>query len=534
DVQKGEQMIFKFHAEHLKANLSPHYKSSNLLKSLCVGIAIIFQANFVISAHAADYDLIIENGRVMDPETGLDAIRNVGIKDGVITAITRKNLKGENKIDAAGHVVAPGFIDLQAHGQHLFGQQLQVQDGVTTALEMEAGAYPIKRFLSRREGQSLIHYGATVNHVCLRAKIQLDYTCTDLIDEVNGDPEVLAANEAISDAFDAGTFESLTRDQISTMVGMIEKEVEDGALGVGLLLEYTPGAGRDEIFYIFEEAGKYGAPIFVHVRRRPLDDAPGVPIAVVQEVIANAAVTGAPLQIVHIVSTGLKDTPVIVDMVGMAQEKGLDITAEQYPYTAGGNVIGTNMLSEGWRKRFDADYSDIIWSDTGERLTEETFHKLRKEQPDGAIILDVIPEDAVNYAMAHPAVSIASDGMPWRTGQEHPRGTGTFARVLGKYVREDQVLDLMTALRKMSLMPAQRMEKFAPIFEKKGRIQEGAHADITIFDPETVIDRATFSEPTLTSIGIPHVLVNGVFVVRDGELVENVYPGQGLTNKLAN
>ena len=136
------------------------------------------------------------------------------------------------------------------------------------------------------------------------------------------------------------------------------------------------------------------------------------------------------------------------------------------------------------------------------------------------------PEAAARAAVANPMVMVASDGMPITGPKIHPRGQGTFSRVLGHYVPEEKALDLMTALRKMTLLPAQLLEKRAPTFQNKGRIRTGADADLTVFDPNRVIDKATFEEPLQYSEGIQFVLVNGVPVVKDGQLVERVYPGR--------
>jgi len=138
----------------------------------------------------------------------------------------------------------------------------------------------------------------------------------------------------------------------------------------------------------------------------------------------------------------------------------------------------------------------------------------------------VIPDDAARAAVANPVVMIASDGTQSTGPKIHPRGQGTFSRVLGHYVREEKALDLMTALRKMTLMPAQRLEKHAPIFRNKGRIRVGADADIVVFDPDKIIDKATYEEPLQYSQGIQFVLVNGTLVVKEGNLVEGVFPGR--------
>jgi dihydroorotase len=162
---------------------------------------------------------------------------------------------------------------------------------------------------------------------------------------------------------------------------------------------------------------------------------------------------------------------------------------------------------------------------TGERLTAETFARYRKEG--GPVIGHSIPEEVSRLAAAYPGVMIASDGRI-DNGKGHPRGVGTFARVLGRYVRDQKALSLMDALRKMTLLPAQRLEKAVPAMRLKGRIKVGADADLTIFDPATVIDRATFEQPAQYSEGIRHVLVGGVIVVRDEKIVEDVKPGKAI------
>ncbi|HEX9004046.1 MAG TPA: amidohydrolase family protein [Blastocatellia bacterium] len=162
---------------------------------------------------------------------------------------------------------------------------------------------------------------------------------------------------------------------------------------------------------------------------------------------------------------------------------------------------------------------------TGERLNAESFARYRKQG--GLTVIHSIPEEIARLAVAHPQVMIASDGVI-TNGKGHPRGAGSYARVLGRYVREQKVLSLMDALRKMSLLPAQRLEKSSPVMRAKGRVKVGADADLIVFDPAAVIDRATFENPAQYSTGITHVLVNGTFVVRDERVVEGVTPGRGV------
>jgi dihydroorotase len=211
-------------------------------------------------------------------------------------------------------------------------------------------------------------------------------------------------------------------------------------------------------------------------------------------------------------------------MLEGARQRGLDVTTECYPYTAASTGLHTAIFDPGWQQRMGIDYKDVQWAATGERLTAETFDKYRKQG--GAVVIHMIPEEAARVAVSNPIVMIGSDGMPITGPKVHPRGQGTFSRVLGHYVREEKALDLMTALRKMTLMPAQRLEKRAPVFKDKGRIRVGADADISVFDPDRVIDKATYEEPLRYSEGIQFVLVNGVLVVKDGQLVDGVFPGR--------
>jgi dihydroorotase len=221
---------------------------------------------------------------------------------------------------------------------------------------------------------------------------------------------------------------------------------------------------------------------------------------------------------------GLRYTPQLISMVEGAQERKLDVTTECYPYTAASTFLQSAIFDPGWQQNLEIDYKDLQWAETGERLTADTFEKYRKQG--GIVVIHVIPEEAARTAVANPMVMIASDGMPLSGAKVHPRGQGTFSRVLGHYVREEKALDLMTALKKMTLMPAQRLEKHAPVFKDKGRIRVGADADITVFDPNTVIDKATYEEPLQYSEGIRFVLVNGVPVLKDGQFVEGVFPGR--------
>jgi dihydroorotase len=274
------------------------------------------------------------------------------------------------------------------------------------------------------------------------------------------------------------------------------------------------------MYSVFKMAGELNALVYSHVREPNLIS--------IQEVIADATLTAAPLHIVHVNSMSLGNIDLAIEMVNDANKRGFDISTELYPYTAGSTLLQSAMFNDGWQERMNISYGDLQWVATGERLTKETYEKYKKEG--GVVILHVMKPEWIKKGIAAPGVIIASDGMPYAK-LAHPRTAGTFSRVLGKYVREDKVIDLNTAIEKMTLLPAKRLVNIAPMMRFKGRIQVGADADITIFNPETVIDKATFEKGLEFSAGIEYVMVNGTFVLKNGKTVSNVFPGQAVYGK---
>src|SRR5438477_4029900 len=349
------------------------------------------------------YELVITNGRVMDPESSLDANRNIGLRSGKIAAISGTPLSGKTTIDAKGLVVAPGFIDLHEHGQEPRNYQFQAHDGVTTSLELEAGVADISSWYSAREGKSLIHFGASIGHIPVRMKV---------MHELGG---FLPTGDA--------AHRPATAEELTAIRAGIEEGLKQGALAEGMGINYTAAASHSEIIEMFRLAAKYGASVHVHLRYGGVKE-PNTGLAALEEAIAAAAETGAALHVVHITSMGLRDTPDLIAMVKGAKEHGLDVTTECYPYTAGSTALQSAIFDPGWQERMAITYKDLQWAETGERLTAETFEKYRRQG--GIVVIHSIPELVARSCVADPNIMVASDGMMITGTKVHPRGQATF------------------------------------------------------------------------------------------------------------
>ena len=473
------------------------------MRSLVPCLAVILLPLLALSQN---YDLVIQGGRVLDPETGLDAVRNVGITQGKIKKISAETLDGKSVISARGLVVAPGFIDLHQHGQDLESQRVKALDGVTTALEMEIGKPDVAAFLRQMEDHSLINYGTAASHVAARSL-------------AFGTP---MPEGGLLPKSGAATDEPASPEQIETMKARLRHELGAGALAIGMGIQYTPGATRWEVIEMFRLAAEHGAPVYTHIRSNGKRE-PGSSIESVDEVIGAAAVTGAPLHIVHINSSCGSQALNCLLLVAGARARGLDVTTEAYPYEAGMTYINSALFNPGWQEKFGITYHDLMLPETGERLTKERFDELHNSNEPHLIVLFNNTMGAVDSVFSNPLVMVASDG-----DKGHPRNAGTFSRVLARYVRSQGTLTLMDAIRKMSLMPAQMLERSTSSARLKGRLQEGADADVVIFDPLTVSDRSTYQHPMEASLGVEYLLVGGVTLVNKGKFMEGVFPGKAL------
>ncbi len=448
---------------------------------------------------AQQFDYVLNGGRMVDPASGTDAVRSLAIRDGKIAALSEAPLHGRVDIDAQGLVIAPGFIDLHSHGQTPENYALKAQDGVTTALEMEVGVWPMPRWYSAREGKALINFGASAGYL------------PSLMAVMHDTGQLLPRDAAVERA--------PTEQEWNEALAHIKEGINDGGLGIGVGIAYTPLIPRQKILDLFRMGATYRLCLYIHIRNGgPIE--PGV-LDALQEVLADSAVTGAPLHVVHITSMGLRETPLCLQMLEQAHARGMDVSTEAYPYTAGMTDISSAIFAPGWQQRQGGiSFHDLQWALTGERLTEQTFARFRSQG--GMVAVHSIPEEDARMAMHDPFVMVASDGL-LEHGKGHPRAAGTFARVLGKYVREEHALTLPEAIRKMSYEPAQRLG-----IQSKGTLAVGADADITVFDPQRVSDRATYENPAQASVGMRYVFVNGVLVVKDGAVQPVGYPGRGL------
>jgi dihydroorotase len=457
---------------------------------MVIGLLLVLQLGTPV------YDRVILGGHVMDPASKLDAPRNIGLSGGRVAVITTRAIRGRDTIDARGLVVAPGFIDLHAHGQTAETYRYYALDGVTTALELELGTSDVAAWYRERRAGELVNYGVSIGHIKVRMAVMHDSGTWMPV----GDGAYRAASPA----------------EIGEIAQRIEIGLREGAVSIGAGFPYTPAATRDELVAVFRVAAKMKTPIHVHIR-------PGV--AGLKEALALAGETHATLHVVHINSAGLVETPLMLEMIREARNRGRDVTTEAYPYDAGMTEIQSATIQDVYKTAPDARLAELEWARTGERLNRESFE--RYTRIGGPVVVHTNTEAMVVVALQSPLTIIASDAY-WQNGTGHPRTTGTYARVLGRYVRDTHALSLMDAIRKMTLLPAQRLESRVPAMRQKGRVRVGADADITIFDSATVMDRSTYREPTLPPVGIQHVIVNGVSVVANGRAVEGVAPGKAV------
>ena len=489
---------------------------------------------------STEFDVVILNGQVIDPETKFEGIRNVGIKDGTIALITEESISGKKTIDASGKVVSPGFIDLHAHGQNIGDYRMQAMQGVTTMLELESGVLPISGWYDMQAQLNLpLNYGAAAGWTFARIAT---FTGTD--------PEPTSKYFQDAQSRNDWKMELATPEQEAKILGMVKQGLEEGGLGIGINAGYAPGYGRKEYFELAKIAAENEVATYTHVRYASNVE-PNSSWEAIQELISNAAITGAHMHLCHINSTSLKDIKATLELVDGALANNVNLTVGAYPWGAASTVIGAAMFSgEGWQDRMGSTASSFQLGT--KRMTEEQVEDYQKNKPGTFITWHFLdesnPDDLalLDASVLHPNILIESDEMFWMFVDDkgevqnyagdawplpegtfsHPRSNGTFAKILRSHVRERQVMTMSEAIRKMSLMPAQTLEDFVPQMKKKGRLQAGMDADIVVFDPNTIADVGTYEEPNQAAVGVQTLLVNGQLVVNDGQLILDAGPGK--------
>ncbi len=492
-------------------------------------VGMVLGLMLTVPALAAEYDLVILNGRVMDPETNYDAVANVGIKDGRIAVITKRKITGKETIDATGLVVAPGFIDGHQHCQEAYAYRLMVRDGRTTIMDLEIGAFgeKVDEWYKRREGNSPINFGVSVAHEFARAAVLDGFK----------DWKYLYTPDAIKSRVKEGWSKTRpTLEQGNQILKIMDEGLRQGGIGIGSTVGYMrAGVSSREIYELQKLSGLYGRQIGMHFRLTPGSDVDEV--LGIQEMLANAAALGTPALACHFNNPGYNLVHEL--LVGM-RGRGYNVWGEIYPYTAGSTALNAVFLEpEVWVKTLGHKYEDTIQDvETGEFYTEQTRAEMLKKQPTRPILVYKMPKEAIANWVRLPGVAIGSDGMPlipddnlkWDTPYEdfpntHPRFSGSFAAVL-RVARENNI-PLMQAVAMTSFNYAKPLGDMGlKAMQVRGRMQEGMVADITIFDPNTVTDNATYKKGTLPSTGIPHVIVNGIVVMKDSEPLKRFDAGQ--------
>ncbi len=337
--------------------------------------------------------------------------------------------------------------------------------------------------------------------------------------------------------------------QLEGILALVEKGLQQGALGIGINAGYAPGNGQKEYYELAQLAARYGVATFTHVRYASMLE-PQSSFEAVKELIANAELTGAHMHLCHINSSSMKDLDSILPLFERARQKGTKVTASAYPWGAASTVVGAAMFTgPNWRERMASTAQNFQLGPS--RMTEEQLADYQKNKPGTFITWHFLDESKpdelaiVDKAVTHPDVLIESDAMPWMLMDgdkvenyggdawplsakafSHPRSNGSFAKILRSYVRERGLLSMQEAIRKMALMPAQTLEAFVPQMKKKGRLQVGMDADIVVFDPATIAEKRTYEKPSQPAVGVQTLLVNGTLVVDGGRLQVDAAPGR--------
>jgi N-acyl-D-aspartate/D-glutamate deacylase len=482
------------------------------------------------------YDLVLHGGRVIDPETATDDVCDVGINGGAIAAVSATPLRGRRVLDVENRVVAPGFIDMHSHCFGVAGLRLQALDGVTTALELELGVHPVDRAYQRAalEGRP-INYGFAAGWAAARLHVRTGRS-------LSGHPaDGLLAMGVPEWQAEASPVE------VSRILGLLESDLRDGALGVGLVVGYAPRVTPAEYISVARLAAERGVPTYTHARDLVEQD-PDTLIDGAEEIVRAAGETGAQMHYCHINSTSLRHLDRVLSVVERARFHGARVSTEAYPYGTGMTSINASFLDPDVLYRRGITPQSIQDIATGRRFDSADELAMARQTNRGDLVFVEFLEEAdpttrelLTRALIFAETAIATDGFEplWRStptddhqwplpadAVTHPRTAGTYSRSIRTLWRESSALSLMEVIRRSSLLPAQILNESVPAMSRKGRVQAGADADIVVFDPDTVSDKATYAHSTTPSTGHDYVIVNGVELVSDGRLRTDQLPGK--------
>ena len=493
------------------------------------------------------HDLLIRGGRVIDPETGFDAIADLAVKDGVISAVGDVAGDAARVVDAKGLVVSPGFIDMHAHGQSIPADRMQAFDGVTTSLELESGVLPVGGWYdAQAKAGRVLNYGTAVGWIAARIAAM-----------TGQEPEADLGFMARAMKNPRWVKEVASDEEVQAILARIETGLDEGGIGIGVLNAYAPGTGVKEMSQLCSLAARRDVPTYTHVAFMSNID-PQSSVEAYTRLIGYAASTGAHMHICHFNSTSLQDVERSAELVRKAQSLGLRITTEAYPYGTGSTVLSAAFFAEPdfWR-RSGTGLEALELVDNGHRFNSQDELMRAREETPGALVLfhflDVVANprhrDLLDVSMLFPGAAVASDAMPWTLGDgsvytgdtwplpddasAHPRSSGTFTRFLRHWVREREALPLIEGLRKCTLIPAEILQHSTPQMAKKGRLQVGCDADIAVFDWAELTDRAEFKAMNRASEGVRHLFVNGEAVIAQGQLRLEPRPGKPVRRPVA-
>jgi hypothetical protein len=499
------------------------------VKSLCLSGLLLTILLSAFEVSAAKYSVAINGGRVMDPDSGFDGAMNVGIQNGRIVTLSPEALEADVIIDAEGLVVTAGFIDQHFHWTRALGYKLAVRDGVTTAMDLEAGSFGrlIDDYYEMHAGKSLVNFGTAVSHELGRAAVHDGFIALDA-------PAALATGGRMGKGWSHAVS---TGAKLDELLAITDEGLSRGALGVASTLGYMPGATASEMFSMQAQAAKYGRATFVHTRNTP-GTATTEPNGA-QEILANAVALGAPASINHFNNPGWELTQ---DLLVRLREQGHNVWGEYYPYAAGSTTINAQFLDPRvWVDQLGKRYEDTIFDpSSGTFLDQEAFLRIRESHPQRLIVVYKMPESEVIKWVGLPGIIMASDAMPM-PGPDfdtppvdtpfeaipnlHPRTAGARGKSL-RLAREAGI-PLMQVLASLNYLPAKYLgDTGLSAMQERGRLQEGMVADITIFNPATVRDNSTYDKGAEPTTGVEYVLVNGEVVLSQGVVDTLKAPGQ--------